>query len=131
MLKWLYYPVGSPITRLYRHDEDEAVCTLQSLVIWSFDVCPNIQLNKKNGLADKLDTLSLAMNYWTIACYDYVILSQIPKFMGPTWGPPGSCRPQIGPMLAPWTLLSGFLMSSANKQEWPYIYAQQENNLSQ
>ena len=31
--------------------------------------------------------------------------SQITKFMGPTWGPPGSCRPQIGPMLAPWTLL--------------------------
>ena len=29
------------------------------------------------------------------------------KFMGPTWGPPGSCRPQMGPMLAPWTLLSG------------------------
>ena len=33
--------------------------------------------------------------------------SQIAKFMGPTWGPPGSCRPQMGPMLAPWTLLSG------------------------
>ena len=27
--------------------------------------------------------------------------------MGPTWGPPGSCRPQMGPMLAQWTLLSG------------------------
>ena len=27
--------------------------------------------------------------------------------MGPTWGPHGSCRPQIGPMLVPWTLLSG------------------------
>ena len=27
--------------------------------------------------------------------------------MGPTWGPPGSCRPQMGPMLAPWTLLLG------------------------
>ena len=26
---------------------------------------------------------------------------QIAKFMGPTWGPPGSCRPQLGPMLAP------------------------------
>ena len=26
--------------------------------------------------------------------------------MGPTWGPPGSCRPQMGPMLAPWTVLS-------------------------
>ena len=33
--------------------------------------------------------------------------SQIAKFMGPTWGPPGSCRPQMGPMLAPWTLLPG------------------------
>ena len=27
--------------------------------------------------------------------------------MWPTWGPPGSCRPQVGPMLAPRTLLSG------------------------
>ena len=33
--------------------------------------------------------------------------SQIAKFMGPTWGPPGSCRPQMGPMLTPWALLSG------------------------
>ena len=33
-------------------------------------------------------------------------VTQIAKFMGPTWGPPGSCRPQMGPMLAPWTLLS-------------------------
>ena len=31
------------------------------------------------------------------------------KCMGPTWGPPGSCRPQMGPMLAPWTLLSGVM----------------------
>ena len=29
--------------------------------------------------------------------------------MGPTWGPPGSCGPQMGPMLAPWILLSGLL----------------------
>ena len=33
--------------------------------------------------------------------------TQIARFMEPTWGPPGSCRPQRGPMLAPWTLLSG------------------------
>ena len=33
--------------------------------------------------------------------------TQITKFMGPTWGPPGSCRPQMGPMLSPRTLLSG------------------------
>ena len=29
--------------------------------------------------------------------------------MGPTWGPAGYCQPQVGPMLAPWTLLSGYL----------------------
>ena len=34
--------------------------------------------------------------------------TQIAKFMGRTWGPPGSCRPQMGPILAPWTLLSGW-----------------------
>ena len=33
--------------------------------------------------------------------------AQIEQFMGPTWGPPGSCRPQMGPMLVPWTLLLG------------------------
>ena len=31
--------------------------------------------------------------------------------MGPTWGPPGSCRPQMGPMLAPWTFLSGWFIN--------------------
>ena len=35
------------------------------------------------------------------------VTTQITKFMRPTWDPPGSCRPQMGPMLAPWTLLSG------------------------
>ena len=34
-------------------------------------------------------------------------VSQIARFMGPTWEPPGSCRPQMGPMLAPWTLPLG------------------------
>ena len=35
------------------------------------------------------------------------------KVHGPTWGPPGSCRPQMGPMLVPWTLLSGYRMPIA------------------
>ena len=34
------------------------------------------------------------------------ILPQIARLMGPTWCPHGSCRPQMGPMLAPSTLLS-------------------------
>ena len=39
---------------------------------------------------------------------------QIAKFKGPTWGPTGSCRPQVGPMLAPGTLLSGSLYWCSN-----------------
>ena len=31
----------------------------------------------------------------------------IARFMVPTWGPSGAGRTQVGPMLAPWTLLSG------------------------
>ena len=30
--------------------------------------------------------------------------------MWPTSGPPGPCRPQVGPMLAPWRWLSGVLI---------------------
>ena len=30
-------------------------------------------------------------------------LSLIARFTGLTWDSPGSCRPQVGPMLAPWT----------------------------
>ena len=35
------------------------------------------------------------------------IATHTAKLMGPTWDPPGSCRPQVGPMLAQLTLLSG------------------------
>ena len=33
---------------------------------------------------------------------------QITLFVGPTWGPPGSCRPQMGSVLATGVLLSGY-----------------------
>ena len=44
-----------------------------------------------------------------------LLTSLIAKFMGPTWGPHGSCRPQMDPMLAPWTFLSGMLKISVIK----------------
>ena len=37
---------------------------------------------------------------------------QLTRFMGPTWGRPGACRPQMEPMLASWSLLSGPLSLS-------------------
>ena len=39
------------------------------------------------------------------------VCTMIARFMGPTWGPSGTDRTQVGPMLAPWTLLSGLSRS--------------------
>ena len=48
--------------------------------------------------------------------------------MGPTWGPSGDDRTQVGPMLAPWTLLSGILWSpmcsahrASNTEFWWFL----------
>ena len=57
----------------------------------------------------------------TIPCTGKKVTSQIAKFMGPTWGQHGSCRPQMGPMLAPWILLSGFILKQATAyQIWQF-----------
>ena len=48
--------------------------------------------------------------------------SQIARFMWPTCGPPGSCRPQVGPMLAPLTLLSGMLLKGDSWRLSPHIF---------
>ena len=48
------------------------------------------------------------------SCYYHVLeAAQVAKFMGPTWGPPGSCRPQICLTLDIWTLLSGRVKSQS------------------
>ena len=39
--------------------------------------------------------------------HDVRNLSLIARFMGPTWGPSGADRTQVGPMLPPWTMVSG------------------------
>ena len=45
------------------------------------------------------------------------IVPLIARFMGPTWGPSGADRTQVGPMLAPWTLLSGSFEDQAPVDE--------------
>ena len=57
------------------------------------------------------------MSHWiTVWLYGNIIAldltirletSQIARFIWPRWGPPGSDRARVGPMLAPWTLLTG------------------------
>ena len=55
----------------------------------------------------------------TQASGEWKAATQITKFMGPAWGPPGSCRPQMGPMLAPWTLLTGYWPLSVCSKSQP------------
>ena len=45
----------------------------------------------------------------SLVSFHSAVISLISRFMGPTWGASGPDRTQVGPMLAPWTLLSGLL----------------------
>ena len=47
------------------------------------------------------------MNYQTAWWRHQMETSLIARFMGSIWGPSGVERTQVGPLLAPWTLLSG------------------------
>ena len=51
--------------------------------------------------------LNIVLSDYSIGLY-----SLIARFMGPAWGPSGADRTQVGPMLPPWTLLSGLLLQS-------------------
>ena len=58
----------------------------------------------------------LTRSFIQALCFTY---SLIAWFMGPTWGPSGSDRTQVGPMLAPRTLLSGLLSKHQLKKFSP------------
>ena len=65
------------------------------------------------------------INADTMYIYSQSLKSLIAKYVGPTGGPPGSCRPQMGPMLAPWTLLSGIisvLLTSSQTRDIRSVY---------
>ena len=87
-------------------------------------------------------TITLTVGLWGVYCEYFgenrsCYRSSVPRFyrnaatpgrdliwrlMGPTWGPSGADRTQVGPMLAPWTLLSGDI-PQANDKHQPSIEA--------
>ena len=73
------------------------LCGMQ-LKTWDFALSHNDSRNWhwKGCVLDYHDT-----------CYHTIYTSLIANFMGPAWGPYGADRTQVGPMLAPLTLLSG------------------------
>ena len=64
------------------------------------------------GISDYIRQFTVRCNYLNMSCIPDKVLIWHPcpdsKVPGPTWGPSGADRAQVGPMLAPWTLLSGW-----------------------
>ena len=63
--------------------------------------------NLRKGFSNTLNVLYYAVLFRRQTNVLYLIYTQVARFMGPPWGPSGDNRTQVGPMLAPWTLLSG------------------------
>ena len=58
-----------------------------------------------------LSALQRCFAWWFMVLMERSILTLIARFMGPTWGPSGADRTQVGPVLAPRTLPSGYVCS--------------------
>ena len=57
-----------------------------------------------------ITSLGRGRGYWQLRRWPSLdSASLIARFMGPTWGPPGADRTQVGPMWVPWKLLSGLV----------------------
>ena len=69
----------------------------------------------------------LPVTEWKLVIIYSWVPSLIARFMGPTWGPSGADRTQVGPMLAPWTLLSGFIRCS-NTLRWRHNVRDSDSN---
>ena len=67
--------------------------------------------NKRQLNLIKNISLFLCAPSWSALFWMYIPpTSPIARFLGSTWGPSGADRTQVGPMLAPWPLLSGIAL---------------------
>ena len=78
----------------------------------------NWRLNDRNAMHDiaSCQSLNSKTSYQQIPVLNHWMASLIARFKGPTWGPPRADRTQVGPMLTPWILLSGFAICQAHRQ---------------
>ena len=65
--------------------------------------CGLLLMHSKQEHVDKKSLTGTANNVYALI----PLHTLIARLMGPTWDPSGADRTQVGPMLAPWTLLSG------------------------
>ena len=76
------------------------------MYVWFYQI---VCIHPVTVLLDPLYHIYYVINKKNTAVCIFYGTSQIARFVWPTWGPPGSWRPQVGPTLAPWILLAGTL----------------------
>ena len=67
--------------------------------------CCNTKYFKNHFQINNIGRGKITGKTWVM--YTNTKTTLIARFMGPTWVPSGADRTQVGPMLVPWTLLSG------------------------
>ena len=84
-------------------------CTMGSIMLKVFpchdSICALQNFESLTGITSMIVFEIYHMNKIRNNIFQH-ISSQTARFLGLTLDPPGSCRPQVGPMLAPWTLIS-------------------------
>ena len=109
---WFETPSGP----LWRHRNGQKMCVFKTKFHQMVELIIHQQWFRK----------CLSVEQFTDAIHRHqatVRTTLIARFMGPTWGPSGADRTQVGPMLAPWTLLSGQCwnivdLTIRNKFQW-------------
>ena len=114
---WVNNREAGDLTRLHAHYDIIVMLTWhekfsKSTLFWSGPFNSLLYLHVVTKLCSNFNGGVANFSQWNI------LPTLIARFMGPTWDPAGADRAQVGPMLAPWTLLSGECMTS-----WSYIYA--------
>ena len=102
MDKW-FYPT------LYNRCHYLSMLGLKLVHIGLINICIGIGL-VLSGIIP-LPVLSIICDVICVTRLQWVNYTLIPRFMGPTWGPSGDNRTQVGPKLAPWSLISGYVCS--------------------
>ena len=82
----------------------------------NFAMCGNGSHKIQHQFCYTCYTLSCCSS--SISSFVWSMYPLIARFMGPTWGPSGADRTQVGPMLAPWNLLSGSIYFRVAALEW-------------
>ena len=89
------------------HDVGSTGCVTLVAITGTSIMAPYLKI-KSLQLIWKLSTLRFPLQVPCLQMCVRYLTTLIARFMGPTWGLPGADRTQVGPMLAPWSLLSGY-----------------------